>query len=166
MESKIQSLSSSQKRKVIGKTKLLCERDNGDYILWDSYDTNLKAFGVERKDVPALIGIFTNVIREQRRLLFDTSKFCKKDINAIAKMDTHDIDSNVTFMLEVKKYTSSENNVYSKITFYNMNGVEKKYGVSMFFNEALTYIKYLNLWENCFIQRGIPNRLISLISPG
>ncbi len=67
MDAKVQSLSSTQKRKVIEKTKLLYERANGDYIVWDSYDTNLKAFGVERKDVPALISTFINIIREGHR---------------------------------------------------------------------------------------------------
>ena len=121
-----------------------------------------KAFGVERKDVHALIKTFINVIRNERRLLLETCKFGKKDVNAIAKMDVYDIDSNVAFMLEVKKYTSSENNVYSKINFYNMNGVEKKHGVSMFFNEALTYIKYLNLWENCFDDKTLKMNTVSV----
>ena len=118
--------------------------------MWDSYDTNLKAFGVKREDVPALISTFINVIREDHRLLLETSRYGKKDIKAIAKMDACNVDANFEFMVEVRKCTSSKNNVYSKINFYNMNGADKKHGISMFFTEALMYMKYLNLWENCF----------------
>ncbi len=59
----------------------------------------------------------------------ETSRYGKKDIKAIAKMDEClDAfgDANFEFMVEVWKYTSSKNNVYSKINFYNMNGADKK----------------------------------------
>ena len=151
LNEKIQSLSSTQKRKVIAKTKLLYERVTGGYILWDSYNTRLKAFGVQQKDVFALIKTFINVVRKERRLLLETCPFGKKDINDIAKIKTDDeADVHGAFDVEVHKCSSSQGSKYCKIVFYNTDGVERKHGISIFFSDALLYVKYLNLWENCF----------------
>ena len=164
MDAKLATLSNTQKRKMIAKTKLLYERDNGDYIVWDSYDTNLKAFGVERKDVPTLIKSFISVVREKEHLLLETSRYGKNEIKAIAAMDAYNTDSNVAFMVEVKQYNSSEHNLYTKVNFYNMNGEDKRHGISMFFSEALTYIKSLNLWENyCFDSQTL--KMKTIIAP-
>ena len=142
------TLSSAQKRKVIAKSKLLYERENGDYIIWDSYDTNLKAFGVERKDVPTLINMFISAVREKEHILLETSRYGKKDIKAIAGTVVNNTEADVAFMLEIKEYVSTQQNLYTKLNFYNLNGADKKHGISLFFSEALTYIKMLNLWEN------------------
>ena len=163
LNEKIQSLSSSQKRKVISKSKLLYERVSGGYVLWDSYNTRLKAFGVQQKDVCALIKAFIDVVKKERRLLLETCPFGKRDINDIVKIKTDDDgDVNATFEVEVKKYNSSEGSKYCKVNFYNMNGVEKKHGVSVFFNDALIYIKYLNLWENCFNDQALQMSTVSV----
>ena len=105
LNEKIQSLSSSQKRKVISKSKLLYERVSGGYVLWDSYNnTRLKAFGVQQKDVCALIKAFIDVVKNERRLLLETCPFGKRDINDIVKIKTDDDgDVNATFEVEVKK---------------------------------------------------------------
>ena len=149
MEAKLATLSSAQKRKVIAKTKLLYVRENGDYIIWDSYETNLKAFGIERKDVPTLINMFISAVREKEHILLETSRYGKNDIKAIAGMVVNNTESDVAFMLEIKEYISTQQNLYTKLNFYNLNGADKKHGISLFFSEALTYIKMLNLWENC-----------------
>ena len=163
LNEKIQSLSSSQKHKVIAKTKLLYERDNGGYVLWDSYDTRLKAFGVQQKDVYALITAFVDVVKKERRLLLETCPFGKREIHDITKMKTDDEhDTNVNFAVEVKKYNSSQGSKYCKVNFYNLDGVEKKHGVSVFFNDALIYLKYLNLWEKCFDDQALQISTVSV----
>ena len=86
LNEKIQSLSSSQRRKVIAKSKLLYERVDGGYVLWDSYNnTRLKAFGVQRQDVCALIKAFIVAVKNERRLLLELCPFGKRDINEISK---------------------------------------------------------------------------------
>ena len=142
------TLSSTQKQKVIAKTKLLYDRENGDYIVWDSYETNLKAFGIERRDVPTLINMFISAVREKEHILLETSRYGKNEIKEIAGMIVNGTESNVAFMLEIKEYISTQQNLYTKLNFYNLIGADKKHGISMFFSEALTFIKYLNLWEN------------------
>ena len=142
------TLSSTQKQKVIAKTKLLYDRENGDYIVWDSYETNLKAFGIERRDVPTLINMFISAVREKEHILLETSRYGKNDIKEIAGMIVNGAESNAAFTLEIREYISGKQNLYTKVNFYNLNGADKKHGISMFFSEALIFIKYLNLWEN------------------
>ena len=152
LNEKIQSLSSSQKRRVIAKSKLLYERIDGGYVLWDSYNnTRLKAFGVQQHDVSALIKAFIVAVRSERRLLLELCQYGKADINEISKIKIdEESDANAAFKVEVYKITSAQGTKYCKVNFYNVDGRERKYGISIFFSDALTYIRTLNLWENCF----------------
>ena len=153
---KIQSLSSSQKRKVISKSKLLYERVNGGYVFWDSYSTRLKAFGIQQKDVHALIKSFVNVVKKERRLLLEACPFGKREIHDITRMKTdEESDASEKFVVTVNKYSSSQGSKYCKVNFYNLDGGERTHGVSVFFTDAMIYIKYLNLWEKCFDDQAL-----------